>query len=828
MTFAEIKSRLAPRMEELCRELLPNGTRDGTCWQVGNIAGDRGQSLAIELLGPKAGLWLDRAGSDKGDVIDLIAQARRISKGDALRWAHEFLGLTPPPPKATVPKPVDPLTFKHPRRPEPATAAWAYRDAEGQVVAYVVRFDFPPKPGKTDPGKDVLPFRWLNGKWRQKGWKKDDPEQSPLYNLPHLVSRPTFPVLLVEGEKTAEAALRIFPTRIVTTWQGGSKAFAKADVTPLQGRDVVFWPDADEPGLAVVDEVLAALPQARVVDLPPGLPDGWDLADPVPNNIDVVAIEATARKAAPRPPKAPMLPVSEADTRNEPKLEPVVGTQNPLAEIAKELSGKRPDFVKIADTVCTQLRARGMFYRPIEDFAFRSALFFDRATKTLETVQSDPFKQTVSDRFGINRAATCWKHVWAAVENLSIGPSSTPTEPEAYWASRPNAVYISNGAGAIVRIRTAGVDSCDNGTDGVLFPRGKTLAPWALTDPVDPFETCSLFRGVSTTAGHGPLLAKLWALSLPTCPQNKPPLVMAGPIGSGKTRFVVGLLQLYGLDPAGRVLAVDDDRESDFWPVLNAGGVLIADNADTKVKWLADALAQASTGLGRTQRKLWTDADLVAHRARSWVALTTARPEAFAGDPGLADRLLIVRMDRRRGETKDADLSREIADARNAGLSWIAHTIAAALADDTEPPPGLNQRHPDFARFAFRLGRALGQETEAVAALSAAEDDKALFCLENDTVGTALLGFIAAQNKFEGTSRDLLDGFKEFELIEQDSRLSPKGIGRKIESLWPHIEKVFAADKALLRTGTKHFRIKSKQPYATLQPTEPTDEIEPF
>jgi hypothetical protein len=33
-------------------------------------------------------------------------------------------------------------------------------------------------------------------------------------------------VLLVEGEKTAEAALRIFPTRIITTWQGGSKAFS--------------------------------------------------------------------------------------------------------------------------------------------------------------------------------------------------------------------------------------------------------------------------------------------------------------------------------------------------------------------------------------------------------------------------------------------------------------------------------------------------------------------------------------------------------------------------------------------------------------------------
>ena len=488
-------------------------------------------------------------------------------------------------------------------------------------------------------------------------------------------------------------------------------------------------------------------------------------------------------------------------------------------------AARRP---KIADIVCQQLLSRGSFYRPIEAPSFKEALFFDRETKTLESIEADTFKRTVSDRFGINRAATCWRHVWAAVENLSIGPNSTPTEPEAFWAGRPGAVYLSNGPGAIVRIRAEGIDLCDNGTDGVLFPRGQTLAPWTITDPVDPFEICSLFRGVNATAGHGPLLAKLWALSLPTSPQNKPPLVMAGPIGSGKTAFLKGLLQLYGLDPAGRVLALDDNRESDFWPVLDAGGVLIADNADTKVQWLSDALAQASTGLGVAKRKLYTDADLVAHRPRSWIALTTARPEAFAGDPGLADRLLIVRMDRRRGETRDADLSREIADARNAGLSWVAQTIATALADNTEPPPGLNQRHPDFARFAFRLGRALGREAEAVEALSAAEADKAIFCLENDPVGVALLGFIADQVDFEGTARQLLEGFKERGQIEDDSRLSPKGVGRKIEGLWPHIEKVFDADRTLLRTGTKQYRIKQKQPLATFEPIEPTDDNEPF
>jgi hypothetical protein len=332
VNIAEIKTLLAPRMEEICRRLLPNGTREGNGWRVGNIAGDRGQSLEVELQGPRAGLWLDRAGSDQGDAIDLIAQACRITKPEALRWAHEFLGITPLPPKAAAnPNPVDPLTFKHPRRPEPATAAWPYHDANDRVIAYAVRFDLPPKPGETKPGKDVIPFRWIDGKWHSKGWLKDGPERSPLYNLHHLTSRPSFPVLLVEGEKTAEAALRIFPTRIVTTWQGGSKSFTKADLEPLQGRDVVFWPDADEPGLDVVDAVLAALPQARVVELPPGLPEGWDLADPVPEGIDVVAIEAAARKAAPMPPRAPMLSVGSAAQKPQPTGETI-----PTATVASE------------------------------------------------------------------------------------------------------------------------------------------------------------------------------------------------------------------------------------------------------------------------------------------------------------------------------------------------------------------------------------------------------------------------------------------------------------------------------------------------------------
>ena len=55
------------------------------------------------------------------------------------------------------------------------------------------------------------------------------------------------PVLVVEGEKTAEAAAVRFPDYVVATSPGGSGAAAKR-TGHLSGRDVVIWPDADEPG----------------------------------------------------------------------------------------------------------------------------------------------------------------------------------------------------------------------------------------------------------------------------------------------------------------------------------------------------------------------------------------------------------------------------------------------------------------------------------------------------------------------------------------------------------------------------------------------------
>jgi hypothetical protein len=239
-----------------------------------------------------------------------------------------------------------------------------------------------------------------------------------------------------------------------------------------------------------------------------------------------------------------------------------------------------------------------------------------------------------------------------------------------------------------------------------------------------------------------------------------------------------------------RIGAVTKAGEGDFWAALDAGGLACFDNADTRIDWLPDALAAAATAGTLEKRRLYTDADRVCLRARSSVAITSASP-SFAADAGLADRLLVVRLNRRTGETSESELSAEIARNRDAGLSWICWTLADALADAAPVPGGLNSRHPDFARYAVRLGRAMAREGEAVAALQAAEADKGLFNLENDPIGAAVLEVLQS-GPFNGTAADLLEAVQRVDPSFEE-KLSAKRLGKRLGKLWPHLQSVCGA-----------------------------------
>ena len=90
---------------------------------------------------------------------------------------------------------------------------------------------------------------------QKKKWVSKFPTPRPLYNLFELVSRPDSPVLIVEGEKTADAAKQLFPDYVVVTSSGGAKSANKSDWSVFQGRDIVIAPDNDQAGSSNAETV---------------------------------------------------------------------------------------------------------------------------------------------------------------------------------------------------------------------------------------------------------------------------------------------------------------------------------------------------------------------------------------------------------------------------------------------------------------------------------------------------------------------------------------------------------------------------------------------
>ncbi len=164
------------------------------------------------------------------------------------------------------------------------------------------------------PGKRLRPLWWDGSQWL---WKAP-PAPRPLYNLDALQQRPNAPVLIVEGEKTADAAAKLFPSAVAITWPSGCKAIDKADWAPLIGRNCTLWPDADAPGIQAMDKLQGKLlklgaAQVRIITPPADVPEGWDLADADWSIAQAAAYLKANRSAPTAPPKPPALaPPAEA------------------------------------------------------------------------------------------------------------------------------------------------------------------------------------------------------------------------------------------------------------------------------------------------------------------------------------------------------------------------------------------------------------------------------------------------------------------------------------------------------------------------------------
>lgn len=321
LDFKAIAQAALAQAEQLVPQWLRGGTRAGAEWRCGNLSGEPGSSLSVNL---KTGRWADfaDAGCAGNDLISLYAAIfTGNDQGAAARELSARLGMVarspdrgPAPAPAAVRKSRSPWTpvvpvppdagappIAHPVRGRP-DAFWEYRDTEQRLLGLVYRFT------TSDGGKEVLPCVWaLDAVSGRSEWRwLSLPEPRPLYGLHRL--RADKAVLAVEGEKCADAAWAELGAWIdVITWPGGGKAVNKAHWAPLAGRRVIIWPDCDakrvpgpepaeqrallpeenQPGMKAAKAVAGVLTelgcQVRMVAIPaPGdRPDGWDVYDAI-------------------------------------------------------------------------------------------------------------------------------------------------------------------------------------------------------------------------------------------------------------------------------------------------------------------------------------------------------------------------------------------------------------------------------------------------------------------------------------------------------------------------------------------------------------------
>jgi putative DNA primase/helicase len=654
-------------------------------------------------------------------------------------------------PKDVGPKPVwkaiVPVPANAPAAPErhyqhgKPSRTETYRDASGRLLGHVCRFDL------QDGAKVFLPLTFCaNGKgkleWRWQLW----PAPRPLFGLDRLAKKPKAPVVVCEGEKAATAAGALLPDHVAVTSPNGSLAAAKADWSPLAGRQVTLWPDADEPGAKYADELVKLLaPIAasirRVTPLD-GVKEGWDASDAVSEGWDEARakalIEATvdALKPAGTGKRPRRRAAGDPDVETEGKT-PRPRHKDALLAILEGVElWHSPDKIPYATIAVDshfenhEIRARGFrlwlgyqFFKATGAAASKQAteeaLNHAEARGLFEGQEYVPYIRhgQIEDRLYLDIADESWRAIeisaddWQIIDRAPVKfvrsdhmlPLPVPVRP--IKAETSIGMQLRDQLGEILPVETEG--------DLTL------IIAWLLMNfhPKGPY----------------------------------PGLGFNGPDGSGKTS-------------AGRVVKriLDPDMAPDRSPprdelslcaIARNSWVVTLDNLSYLPSWLSDAMCRLSTGGGISGRSLYTNADEFVYFLK--------RPQITTGIPRLADRAdftarwIQITMPRITDDKRisEEDFETNVAQRLPLILGLLLTAVSGILANPDEPP-----RMADFATWTARARPALGWHKDTfTAAYKTNREGSGDAVIQSDIIAQALIDLLEQEHGYwEGTATELI------------------------------------------------------------------------
>lgn len=327
MDWRDVETKLQERVLEVVQHLLPHGKREGGEWVCGNLDGQPGRSLKVNVTN-KVGVWCDFADGGKGgkSLISLWCSVRNQEFRVCIHEAKEFLGIrdgfqntsvtnypAPPvkPDASTWRKVSDswakssPLVEDGPvwrylvelRRLDPqAIAAYDIRETNYFGEPTMV-FPYWAAPAEGVATVEITPRipEWLKFEklarveGKKQEWTSPSPEKS-LFGVQlskHPAFRKCHDVLICEGEKDAvawasygSAAWGLLPVSVPfgAKWKGQTKGLPSPNREWLdrnwdwlQGfQNIYVSMDSDDPGKRAAADIIAEIGprRCRLVELP--------------------------------------------------------------------------------------------------------------------------------------------------------------------------------------------------------------------------------------------------------------------------------------------------------------------------------------------------------------------------------------------------------------------------------------------------------------------------------------------------------------------------------------------------------------------------------
>lgn len=468
--------------------------------------------------------------------------------------------------------------------------------------------------------------------------------------------------------------------------------------------------------------------------------------------------------------------------------------------------------------IMAYLRARGKFFGDVNNPNYGTSMFFDEQEGILYKLHSDEFRSFLATVSDVNRESKTFKFMTSLIDDLAMESKITPrVNPSKQWERKGDVIYLSCGDSEMYRIAANSIERVANGVDGVVFVRGETLEPWTLKDGagLDPFVDSVLFKNAAWADGDGRMNTRLWFLNLFACHKNKPILLVTGPARSGKTRLALGLKEILGVRDDGKtdttVTSMDpsDKGQDSFWVIIDNGRLEVFDNFDAKIKWASNDLQTAATNGSSKRREKYKDSAIVILRPNASIVLTSNNPVFASDGGGLTDRIIPIYLNAGRKVSLGGELAENIARNRGEYLTWIARTLSVALADKNVVDQSINKRHPDYGSFAIKCARALGMEREAIMALSAAEINKSILPLMNETVAKEIFSVLIAQEKpgsLAFTAGDMsemiIKRIGEDETDEKTKQIyGPRRVGKALSKLASEFGTIFRMGPTRLLDG---------------------------